>query len=55
MDYGKQQSVREHAVIGVVVVKEPSGSLTEHIESSKNTAGVQGGIARQASRSFLFD
>lgn len=44
VDYGKQQSIRGHAVIGIVVVKEPSGSLTEHIESSKNTAGVQGGL-----------
>lgn len=42
MDYSKQQSVREHVVKGVVVVKEPFGSLTEHIESSKSTAGGSG-------------
>lgn len=42
VDYSKQESVREHVVVGVVVVKEPSGSMTEHIESSKSTAGGSG-------------
>ncbi len=32
----------KHVVIGGAVVKEPSGSLTEHIESSKSTAGGSG-------------
>lgn len=41
MDCGKQP-VREHGAIGGVVVKKPSGSLTEHIESSKSTAGGSG-------------
>lgn len=42
VDRGKQLSVRQHVVIGVAVVKEPSGSPTEHIESSKSTAGGSG-------------
>lgn len=37
----------DRLVIGVMVVKrlrQPSGSLTEHIETSKSTAGGLGGL-----------
>lgn len=47
VDDGKQQPVREHVVISVVVVKQPSGSLTEHIESSKSSAGWKGWMGVQ--------
>lgn len=39
VDYGKQQSGGEHAVIGVMVVKGPFGSVKQHTESSKIPVG----------------